>query len=161
MNIAKNLSLLRVVWQHFITLTSACDFLALEHFYSIYFNQWTLHWIYTSIEQFYSIFEPQNCRKTTGKNTENSTTTEKPPRRAKFLPIGGPTFELSSTKLGQSTTKTPPELCNRTPWDTVHKMRGRLNHSKGPKSLIYYTPLQPNRGSSSTDNLEPKAWKIH
>ena len=26
MNIAKNLSLLSVVWQHFITLTGACDF---------------------------------------------------------------------------------------------------------------------------------------
>ena len=40
MNIAKNLSLLSVVWQHFITLTGACDFLALEQFSTaFYLNQ--------------------------------------------------------------------------------------------------------------------------
>ena len=63
-----------------------------------------------------------------------------------FCRLIPPTFEHFSTKLGQSTTKTPPELRNRTPWKQPHKTRGRLDHSKRLKSPIYYTPI---RGSSS------------
>ena len=52
-----------------------------------------------------------------------------------------PTLGGFRPKLPQFTTTKPPELCNIVSLGPVHKMPGRLDHSKGPKSLIYYTPI--------------------
>ena len=70
-----------------------------------------------------------------------------------FCPIRGPSFKPSRAKQLFTTTR-PPKLQRRTSWQPAHKTVGQLNHSKGPKSPIYYSPVTVKKiGSSSTDNL--------
>ena len=145
MNIAKNLSLLSVVWQHFITLTGALTIAIWNIFYSILnhkldyqnYRKHCIHLIWTISEQ--KLFR---------KNTENHCKNH----------LGGPNFRRFSPtrtsdfrsfyrpKLAKLTKTTYTDLRSRGSWDAVHKTRGRLNHSKGRKQPIYYTPI---RGSSS------------
>ena len=62
-----------------------------------------------------------------------------------FCPIGALTFEATRPQLAQSTTPGPLEFHNRMSGEHLHKMGGRLDHSKQPKRPIYYTPVTMRR----------------
>ena len=77
-----------------------------------------------------------------------------------FHPIGGPNFEpspLVRAKLRIFATTRPLELRNTASWEAPHKTPGRLNHSKGPKPPIYYTPIT----RSSSELTFTKTGKIN
>ena len=159
LNIAKNLSLLSVVWQHFIALTGAMTIAIWNNFYSILRTFWTYSTstrpskttknhlgraeflpIFTRLSELLQArtgtanqnylhnfvkgpLENTHTKCQDDRTTGGHTTANLPhpclpwrgqisPRRAEFSLIRGLTFKPSSTKLGQSTTKTPPELHN-------------------------------------------------
>ena len=117
---------------------------------SITLVPWPLSWTFLQAEQFSSkrnqyfikinIFWLGKPEKTTGKTASEG----------RIFTDFSSTFEASIATLGGQTPKMWPDLRNTGSWGAVHKTRGRLNHSKGPKPPIYYAPMRGSR--SKTEN---------
>ena len=127
------------MWQHFITLTGACDFLALEHFYSILLQPEiyselyieSIPWLNNStalllqqIEDFLHLFHL---------------------RGPNFCQLVPPIFEASTGHHWHSWPKPPIQLQSRCSWDPVHKMAWQLS-DPGRSCSWFTTPLSTSEG---------------